>query len=156
MDNTALRHIAFVGEVDAGKSALINMLIDQQAETGKTQAPIFYPGQVIDTPGEFIENRSWNGALLSTIAAVKTIVVLQPANAKRFSAPSGLLHVYPNKQIVGVISKVDETDSDTSRAASLLQQNGIKGPYLETSIHDPDSIARLFEYLITLQPEVRV
>jgi ethanolamine utilization protein EutP len=114
MENTQLGNIAFIGEVDAGKSALINKLIDQETNIGKTQSPIFYQGRVIDTPGEFIDNRSWNGALLSTISSVKTIVILQPATAKRLTAPSGLLRVYPNKNIVGVISKVDAEGADVS------------------------------------------
>ena len=48
MKSTQLDSVVFVGEVDAGKSALINQLLDQETNTGKTQAPIFYPGKVID------------------------------------------------------------------------------------------------------------
>lgn len=156
MSRDGLASIAIIGEVDSGKSALIDKLIDQETCVAKTLAPIFYIGHVIDTPGEFVDNRAWNGALLSTIASVKTVVCLQPANAKRFAAPSGLLKVYPNKNIVGVISKIDASDADIARAFKLLKQNGIPEPYLPISIFDQASIDHLYEHLFALQPESSV
>ena len=150
MKNKNLDSVVFVGEVDAGKSALVDQLISQDANTGKTQAPIYYPGKVIDTPGEFIVNRALNGALLTTICNVKTIVLVHPANAKNFSSSSGLLRVYSNKNIVGVISKVDASGADVDRAIKLLRQNGIPEPYFKTSIFDPKSIEQLSHYLLSL------
>ncbi|AJR08954.1 ethanolamine utilization protein [Photobacterium gaetbulicola] len=152
MNNQQISNIAFIGEVDAGKSALINKLLNTDTNTGKTQAAIFYQGSVIDTPGEFVDNRSWSGALLSTISTVKTIVILQPADAKRVSAPSGLLRVYPNKNIVAVISKSDVEGADCGRAEHLLRAEGVAGPYFRTSIYDGSSIEQLHEHLLSLQP----
>ena len=154
MKSNQLDSVVFVGEVDAGKSALVDQLISQDANTGKTQAPIFYPGKVIDTPGEFMVNRALNGALLTTICNVKTIVFLHPANAQHFSSSSGLLKVYPNKNIVGVISKIDAPDADVDRSIKLLRQNGIPEPYFNTSIFDPKSIEQLSHYLLSLQQPV--
>jgi ethanolamine utilization protein EutP len=138
---------AVIGEVDAGKSALITRLVNPEGNQRKTQAPIYYPGSVIDTPGEYVDNRAWNGPLLSTISSVNTIVYLQPANAKHFSAPPGLLRVYPNKKLIGVISKVDIDDANIEHAENLLETNGIKGPYFYTSIHDDNSINKLRTFL---------
>ncbi len=151
MHKDSLTNIAIIGEVNAGKSALLDKLIAQNTCTGKTQAPIFYDGYVIDTPGEFVENRAWNGALLSTIANVKTVVCLQPANAKHFAVPSGLLQVYPNKNIVSVISKIDTNDADIVKACKLLKLNGLTEPYLQVSIFDQASIDHLYEHLLALQ-----
>ena len=141
---------AVIGEVDAGKSALITRLVDPEGNQRKTQVPIFYSGSVIDTPGEYVDNRAWNGPLLSTISGVNTIVYLQPANAKRFSSPPGLLRVYPNKRLIGVISKVDIDDADINNAELLLESNGIKGPYFYTSIFDENSINKLREFLCSI------
>lgn len=138
---------AVIGEVDAGKSALITRLVNPQGNQKKTQAPIYYTGSVIDTPGEYVDNRAWNGALLSTISSVKTIVYLQPANTQRFSAPPGLLRVYPNKRLIGVISKIDVDDADIKTAENLLKINGVQGPYFYTSILDDSSINKLRDFL---------
>lgn len=157
MSNINLDNVVFVGEVDAGKSALIGKLLsDRETNTGKTQAPIFYSGKVIDTPGEFIENRALNGALLSTICNVKTIVVLLPANAKQHSIPSGLLNVYSNKNIVGVISKVDLADADLNQASKLLRLNRVPEPYFHTSIFEPETVEQLSRHLLSLQQPVLV
>ena len=154
MKSTNLDSVVFVGEVDAGKSALINQLIDHDTNTGKTQAAIYYPGKIIDTPGEFVASRAMYGALLTTICNVKTIVCLHPANAQHFSSPIGLLKVYSNKNIVGVISKVDAPDADIDKSIMLLRQNGIPEPYFKTSIFDEESIDQLSHYLLSLQQPV--
>jgi ethanolamine utilization protein EutP len=154
MSKNGLANIAIIGEVNAGKSALLDKLIAQETATGKTQAPIFYSGHIVDTPGEFVDNRAWNGALLSTIANVKTVVCLQPANAEHFAVPSGLLRVYPNKHIVSVISKIDANDADIIKATKLLRQNGLPEPYLQISIFDQASIDNLYEHLLALQPDL--
>ncbi|TKB56577.1 EutP/PduV family microcompartment system protein [Ferrimonas aestuarii] len=148
---TELKNVAFVGEVDAGKSALIDKLVEQSVHIGKTQSPNIYRGRVIDTPGEFIDNRAWNNALLSTISMVKTVVCLQPANAKRFSPVPGLLNVYANKNIVGVISKTDVDDADIELAKSLMREANIPEPYWEVSIFDSDSLSALLTHLLSLQ-----
>lgn len=155
MSEVNLDNIVFVGEVDAGKSALIDKLLSGvDTHTGKTQSPIFYPGKVIDTPGEFIDHRALNGALLTTICSVKTIVVLQPATATHYSPANGLLTVYGNKNIVGVISKVDAVGADVDKAVKLLRQNKVPEPYFQTSIYDSASIEQLFRYLLSLQQPV--
>jgi ethanolamine utilization protein EutP len=151
MEKQKLDNVVFVGEVDAGKSALVDKLVNIETNTGKTQSPIFYPGKVIDTPGEFIDKRSLSGALLTTICNVKSVVLLQPASGKRFAPPNGLLNVYPNKNIIGVISKVDEVDADIEHAKKLFRQNRIPEPYFEVSIFDQDSIDKLSHYLLSLQ-----
>lgn len=141
---------AVIGEVDAGKSALITRLVNPNGNQRKTQAPIYYSGSVIDTPGEYVDNRAWNGPLLSTISSVNTIVYLQPANAAKFSAPPGLLRVYPNKKLIGVISKVDADDANIENAEKLLKDNGVQGPYFHTSIFDDNSINKLRDFLCTI------
>ncbi|WP_022941767.1 EutP/PduV family microcompartment system protein [Psychromonas hadalis] len=149
MKKNQLDNIVFVGEVDAGKSALIGKLLTQKTNTGKTQAPIYYDGNIVDTPGEFVDNRAWSGALISTISTVKTIVYLQPANAMRFAPASGILTVYPNKRIIGVISKVDVDNANVEKAIRFLKQNRIPEPYIEVSIYDPASIQMLSKVLST-------
>lgn len=143
-------NFAVIGEVDAGKSALITRLVDPQGNQKKTQVPIYYSGSVIDTPGEYVDNRAWNGPLLATIASVKTILYLQPANASRFSAPDGLLRVYPNKRIIGVISKIDMEDADIEKAEQFLKKNNVQGPYFYTSIFEQESIDKLREFLCNI------
>ena len=147
----ALADFVLVGAVRCGKTALMQALLGDKGEVLKTQAAVFHDGHVVDTPGEFIGRRNYYGALLSTIVDVSTIVYLQPANSVIFALPAGLLHVYPNKRVVGVISKVDLPDADVAAVSKVLSDNDIPAPYFATSVMTGSGVAELRDYLISLQ-----
>lgn len=140
-----------VGEVGCGKTALMEALLENGDEIRKTQAAVFHDNNVIDTPGEFIGQPSYYGALLATIVGVSTIVYVQPSDSSFFSMPPGLLLVYPNKRVVGVISKTDLPNADLARARRLLQENAIDEPYFSTSAVTNEGVDQLKRYLISLQ-----
>lgn len=146
-----LADFVVIGEVGCGKTALMNALLDNGIAASKTQSAIFHSHNVIDTPGEFVGRRTYYGALLTTIVEVSTLVYLQAANNAYFSLSAGLLTVYPNKRVVGVISKVDLPDADVTTARRLLQENGIPEPYFETSAVSNKGVASLRSYLLSLQ-----
>ncbi|MCP4065870.1 MAG: ethanolamine utilization protein [Gammaproteobacteria bacterium] len=146
-----LSGFAMVGDVGCGKTALTIALLESGEEVLKTQAVVFHPSHVVDTPGEFISRPAYYGALLATIADIDTIVYLQPADSKTFSLPPGLLHVYPGKRVVGVVSKTDLPDADTETACRVLADHNISPPYFLTSTETGEGVDSLRSFLITLQ-----
>ena len=140
-----------VGEVGCGKTALVNALLQTGEQAQKTQSVEFHRHNVVDTPGEFGGRRTFYRALLASIVEIPTVVYLQPANSQVFSLPTGLLTVYPNKQVVGVISKVDLPEADVPGAEKLLLANGIAAPHFATSAVTGAGVADLRDYLIGLQ-----
>ncbi|MFC7294272.1 EutP/PduV family microcompartment system protein [Marinobacter aromaticivorans] len=146
-----LANFALVGDVGCGKTALTLALLQSDEEVLKTQAVVFHPSHVVDTPGEFVNRPAYYGALLSTIAEIDTIVYLQPANSRAFSLPPGLLHVYPNKRVVGVVSKTDLPDADTAAACRVMAEHNIPPPYFLTSTKTGEGVDRLRSFLIGLQ-----
>lgn len=148
-----LSDFVVIGEVGCGKTALMNALLENGRVLRKTQAAEFHQHNVIDTPGEFVGRPAYYGALLSTIVNVKTLVYLQAANRAYFSMPSGLLSVYPNKRVVGVISKADLPEANVSTAIRLLEENGISKPYFVTSVVKNKGIENLRSYLLALQSD---
>lgn len=144
-----------VGEVGCGKTALMKALLDDDGEVRKTQAAVFHARNVIDTPGEFISRPSHYGALLATVIGVDTIVYVQPSDSLDFSMPPGLLQVYPNKRVIGVISKADLSNADTASARQLLQENAISEPYFVTSATTNSGVDQLRRYLVSLQANPR-
>ena len=146
-----LADFVLVGDVGSGKTALTLALLESGDQVLKTQAVVFHPSQVVDTPGEFISRPAYYGALLSTISDISTIVYLQPANSRAFSLPPGLLHVYPGKRIVGVVSKIDLPDADTEKACRILADHNILPPYFLTSTATGEGVAALRSFLISLQ-----
>lgn len=146
-----LADFVLVGDVGSGKTALTLALLESTDELLKTQAVVFHPSHVVDTPGEFTSRPAYYGALLSTIAEISTVVYLQPANSRAFALPPGLLHVYPDKRVVGVVSKMDLPDADTESACRIMADHNISPPYFLTSTATGEGVAALRSFLISLQ-----
>ena len=136
-----------VGNVGCGKSTLLKELLKLDKAVTKTQALVFHHDNIIDSPGEFLNNRVLYGALLSTISQVDIIVYLQAADSGQLHMPADLLRLYSGKQVIGVVSKVDAPAADIEAAEALMLEEGISGPYFKVSMFDPDSIARLGAHL---------
>ncbi|MFT7338556.1 MAG: ethanolamine utilization protein EutP [Marinobacter maritimus] len=146
-----LADFVLVGDVGSGKTALTLALLESTDELLKTQAVVFHPSHVVDTPGEFTSRPAYYGALLATIAEISTVVYLQPANSRAFSLPPGLLHVYPDKRVIGVVSKTDLPDADTESACRVMVDHNISPPYFLTSTATGEGVADLRSFLISLQ-----
>jgi len=146
-----LADFVLVGDVGSGKTALTLALLESSDQVLKTQAVVFHPSDVVDTPGEFTSRPAYYGALLSTISDISTIVYLQPANSRSFSLPPGLLHVYSGKRVVGVVSKTDLPDADAEAACRIMADHNISPPYFLTSTATGEGVAALRSFLISLQ-----
>ncbi len=136
-----------VGNVGSGKSTLLKALLSLEKDVTKTQALVFHDNNIIDSPGEFLSNRTLYGALLNTITRVDIIVYLQAADSGRLHMPADLLRLYAGKRVVGVVSKTDVPGAKIEAAEALLAEEGIDGPYFRVSKFDQASIARLEDYL---------
>ena len=136
-----------VGNVGSGKSTLLNALLKLDTAVNKTQALVFHRNNIIDSPGEFLNNRVLYGALLTTISQVDIIVYLQAADSGQLHMPADLLRLYSGKQVIGVVSKVDAPAADIEAAEALLAEEGITGPYFRVSMFDQDSIQCLADHL---------
>lgn len=132
-----------VGPIGAGKSTLFNALRGIDQEALKTQAVEHDPGFGSDTPGEFFSHPRMYHALLQTVADVPTIVYVHDCNDNTCRIPPGLMDVYRNKRLIGVISKIDSEGCDPELAEKLLRDNGIKGEIFHVSVKDPATVDNL-------------
>ena len=99
-----------IGEIEAGKTTLINALFDKDETARKTQA-IEYEGNGMDTPGEYFSHPRLYSALLSSAQDMDTLVYVHRADRDTCRLPPGLLDVYLNKRVIGVITKTDLPDA---------------------------------------------
>lgn len=141
-------NFVLVGPIDAGKSTLFNALLGRDEPALKTQAIEFEPGFGVDTPGEFISHPRMYHALLQTVADVPIIVYVHDCNDTEFRIPPGLMDVYRQKTLIGVITKIDTEGCDPKSAENLLRNNGFKGDIYHVSVNLAETLKPLRKVLM--------
>jgi ethanolamine utilization protein EutP len=136
-----------MGAVDAGKTTLFNLLYGREESARKTQA-IEFEDSGIDTPGEFFSHPRLYHALINTSSDVDVLVYVHACDDEECRLPPGLLNVYGDKRLVGVITKTDLPDCDPGHAETMLRSAGISGPIFRVSSRHSGSIAPLKRYLL--------
>ena len=111
-----------IGETGAGKSALIRALSGGDFSPRKAMA-VEFCGQFINTPGEFLENRRFYPALITTAADCDILAMLQDAARKSSLFPPKFAVIF-NRKVVGVVTKVDTAGADVQRAERFLRNAG--------------------------------
>ena len=60
-----MKRVILIGETGSGKTTLMQLLNEWEIKYHKTQQ-VYFTDNVIDTPGEFLENRFYYNCLLYT------------------------------------------------------------------------------------------
>ncbi len=136
----------FVGSVAAGKTTLFNALIGRKGEALKTQAMEFEEG-IVDTPGEFFSHPRLYHALINTVAEAETVVYVHACDEREYRMPPGLLQVNADKDVIGVVTKIDLPEADPEGVERMLRENGFRGRIFKVSVHLPATLEPLRSYL---------
>ncbi len=97
----------FIGSVGCGKTTLCQRILDENIEYKKTQTVQFYAkSSLVDTPGEFTDNRRLYSALSVTANDVDLIFLLQSVVEKRQTFAPGFGGMF-SKPIIGIVTKID-------------------------------------------------
>ena len=139
-----------IGDIEAGKTTLLNALFDMPGSARKTQALDYLgpDGRGLDTPGEYFSHPRYYSALINSASDMSTLVYVHPANCDRCRLPPGFLDVYAGKQVIGVITKTDLPDARADAVEALMRRHGINGPIYRTSTADPSSVQALRDVLL--------
>ncbi|PIE88803.1 MAG: ethanolamine utilization protein EutP [Acidobacteria bacterium] len=95
---------------------------------------------MLDTPGEFIENRRLYSALLVTANQCDIVGMVQDVTSTSTMYPPGFSSIFP-RPVIGIISKMD-LEEDASRAESFLQRAGAQ-TIIKTSAVNRQGIDKL-------------
>ena len=98
-----MRSILLIGSVGVGKTTLRQRLHGHELSYAKTQALETEHG-VVDTPGEFLESRSYKSALINASYAVDLVVLVQAADVRGTRFPPGFSTAF-NREVIGVVTK---------------------------------------------------
>ena len=141
-----MKKLMLIGKVACGKTTLCQYLTNQSIEYKKTQA-LEVTGNIIDTPGEYVERRQYYQALAVTAAGADIVLLLQDPTDMTFTLPPGLQAMF-QKPMVGVITKSDliKDESQLVRAEKSLELAGAH-PIFKICSMNGEGIKELIDYL---------
>ncbi|WP_242942174.1 EutP/PduV family microcompartment system protein [Provencibacterium massiliense] len=113
-----------VGRTSCGKTSFCQAMRGQELRYQKTQM-VQVVGSAIDTPGEYIENRSLYRALVVTAADADLIVLVQSATDEQSVFAPGFVSMF-QKPAIGLVTKVDLAP-DTACRERAAQWLGLAG-----------------------------
>lgn len=139
-----MRKIMFIGRSEAGKTTLTQAMKGNTITYHKTQYVNHYD-VIIDTPGEYLQSKNLISALAVFTAEADVIGLLMDAT-EPFSLYSPNLTPVCNREVVGVVTKIDHWAAQPAQAASWLELAGCKKIFY-TSAYTGEGIADILSYL---------
>ena len=129
-----MKKVMLIGPVSSGKSTLCQALNNAEPDnTGgmpvkKTQA-IEITGSVIDTPGEYLENRSLYKALAVTALQADFVLLMQDCTCSISLYPALFSGMFSGKAVLGVVNKIDAAADEkqiSDAEQKLLEAGAVK------------------------------
>ncbi|WP_372995924.1 EutP/PduV family microcompartment system protein [Lutispora sp.] len=142
-----MKKIILIGKSGSGKTTLTQKLLNQSSEYKKTQS-IEYYNTIIDTPGEYLQNRNYYKALLVSSMESDAILLLQAAYDTDCFFPPGFANMF-NKPAIGVVTKIDIETRHMEKVIKCLLNAGAKCIYKVSSYSEEglDDLRKFLEYL---------
>jgi ethanolamine utilization protein EutP len=100
-----------------------------------------YFGRFVNTPGEFLENRRFYHALITSAADCDTLFFVQDTTRNSCLFPPLFASMF-NRKIIGILSKIDKEKSNSTLATRFLENAGVK-EIIATSVIAGDGLDRL-------------
>ncbi len=127
-----MKKILLIGSTGSGKTTLAQTLNSSIQKYKKTQT-IECLNSVFDTPGEYIENRRFFNALLTTSFSCEIIGLIQDCSSSFCIFPPGFATMF-NRPVIGIISKIDKEEKKIAFAEKCLINSGVNKVFLVSSI----------------------
>ncbi len=139
-----MRKIILVGRSECGKTTLTQALSGNDIEYQKTQAIINHD-LLIDTPGEYVQTKTLAGAI-ALYSYEADIVGLLISATEPFSLYSPNITGQSTREVIGIVTKIDEEGANPERAEEWLRICGCEKVF-KVSSYTGEGICELLDYL---------
>ena len=139
-----MRKIILIGRSEAGKTTLTQALKGETIGYHKTQY-VNYHDVVIDTPGEYIENRELGRALaLYTYEA--DVVGLLISSREPFSLFPPCCAASANREVIGIVTQINAPDGNPELAKLWLEIAGCTDVFFVDSVTG-EGVEKILDHL---------
>lgn len=139
-----MRKIIFMGRSECGKTTLTQALRKEKIHYHKTQY-INHHDIVIDTPGEYAETKHL-GYALALYSYEADVVGLLLSATEPYSLYPPCVTAAANREVIGIVTKIDKPDANPERAERWLRLAGCKKVFFVNS-KSGEGIDDLYDYL---------
>ena len=133
-----------MGRSESGKTTLKQALTGEAVHYHKTQY-IHYDDVLIDTPGEYAQTHHL-GCALALYAYEADVVGLLAAATESYSLFPPNITCMVNREVIGIVTKIDREDADPEQAARWLRLTGCQKIFFVNSKAN-EGVAEILEYL---------
>ena len=122
-----MRKIIFIGRSECGKTSLTQAMRGETVTYHKTEYVNTFD-VIIDTPGEYAETNRLGGAL-ATYSYEADVVGLLLSAIEPYSLYPPSVTVLANREVIGIVTKIDHRLANPKRAAEWLKLEGDVMPW---------------------------
>lgn len=139
-----MKKIILMGRSEAGKTTLTQALRGETITYKKTQY-INYFDVIIDTPGEYAQTAKL-GRALALYSYEADVVGLLLSATEPYSLYPPCITCMVNRDVIGIVTKIDQNGGNPGRAAKWLKLSGCKKIFFVNSKGN-EGVAEILEYL---------
>lgn len=139
-----MKKIILIGRSGCGKTTLTQALKGEKIRYHKTQYVNRYD-VIIDTPGEYIETKNLGGAI-ALYAYEADVVGLLISATDQYSLFSPNITCMANREVIGIITQIDQPGANIERAERWLRLSGCKDIFPVSSTTG-EGIWKIYDHL---------
>ncbi|RZT02045.1 EutP/PduV family microcompartment system protein [Cuneatibacter caecimuris] len=139
-----MKKIVLMGRSEAGKTTLTQALKGEKIRYHKTQY-VNYFDVIIDTPGEYAQTKNLGYALALYSYEADVVGLLMSATEPYSLYPPNITCMV-NREVVGIVTKIDDPGADVERADRWLRLTGCKKIFHVNS-KTGEGVAEILDYL---------
>lgn len=139
-----MKKMILVGRSESGKTTLTQALKGKKIKYEKTQY-INYHDVIIDTPGEYAENKELARAL-ALYSYEADVIGLLLSSREQYSLYGPCITAQANREVIGIVTQIDRPDARPDRAAAWLELAGCKKIFFVSAVTG-EGIQELLDYL---------
>ena len=139
-----MKKIIFMGKTGCGKTTLTQVMRGEGITYHKTQYINHYDC-IIDTPGEYAENKLLGRALALYSYEADVVGLLLSATEEYSLFPPCIIGMC-NRDVIGIVTQIDRADANVMRAKEWLSLAGCTTIFCVSAVMG-EGIDRIYDYL---------